>query len=188
MNIIDLSSNIEKESISGHHHEDKHADENFDPHIWTAPNNVKVIAKHIVEALIEKDATNRTYYEANYQSFLTSVEQTDKEILEIFSSLPKGTKFMVFHPSWGYFAKAYDLVQLPVEVEGKNPKPKELIALIKEAKAQKVTAIFTQPEFSDSIAKVMANELHIRVLKVSPLSSQWSKNLINIAKAIAGKK
>jgi zinc transport system substrate-binding protein len=183
MGVVDLSKNIKKEPIGGV----QHRDENLDPHIWTVPNNVKIIAKHIVEALIEKDATNRAYYEANYQSFLTSIEKTDREIGEILSSLPKGTKFMVFHPSWGYFAKAYNLIQLPIEVEGKSPKPKELIALIKEAKAQKVTAIFTQPEFSDALAKVMANELQIQVLKVSPLSPQWSSNLIKIAKAIAGK-
>ncbi len=94
---------------------------------------------------------------------------------------------MVFHPSWGYFAKAYELKQLPVEIEGKSPKPKELIHLIKEAREEQISAIFTQPEFSDSIAKVIANELHIEVIKVSPLAPNWSENLINIAHAIAGK-
>ena len=73
-------------------------------------------------------------------------------------------------------------------MEGKSPKPKELITLMKEAKKEKISAIFTQPEFSDIIANVMANELHIKVIKVSPLSPHWSENLIGIANAIAGKK
>ena len=47
---------------------------------------------------------------------------------------------MVFHPSWGYFANAYDLTQMAVEIEGKSPKPKELIALINEAKEEKITS------------------------------------------------
>ncbi len=187
MKIIDLSANIKKQPVTGGHHKEEGSKENLDPHIWTDPNHVKIIAKHIVKALIEKDPENKAYYEANYHHFLTTIEETDKKIKQILSSLPKGTKFMVFHPSWGYFAKAYGLKQLPVEVEGKSPKPKALMKLIKEAKEQKVTAIFTQPEFSDAIAKVMANELHIKVLKASPLSPDWSENLINIAKAIAGK-
>ena len=94
---------------------------------------------------------------------------------------------MVFHPSWGYFAHAYGLKQVAVEVEGKSPKPRELIELIKEAKNEKIKAIFTQPEFSDSMAKVMASELDIKVIKVSPLAANWSENLIKIADAIAGK-
>ena len=94
---------------------------------------------------------------------------------------------MVFHPSWGYFAHAYGLTQMAVEIEGKSPKPKELIGLINEAKEEKIKAIFTQPEFSDSMAKVMASELHIDVIKVSPLAENWSENLLKIAHAIAGK-
>ena len=41
---------------------------------------------------------------------------------------------MVFHPSWGYFANAYGLKQVPIEIEGKNPKPAQLKELIKHAK------------------------------------------------------
>ena len=106
--------------------------------------------------------------------------------MHILSSLVDGQKFMVFHPSWGYFAKAYNLEQIAVEVEGKEPKPKELIHLLKKAKEKKVNAIFTQPEFSDATAKIIAKELNIPVVKVSPLAPNWSENLINITKAIAG--
>ncbi len=189
MQVIDLSAGIEKLSITAHHDEEQHSEKHkgSDPHIWTSPNNVKIIAEHIYKALAKADPANESYYKQNHDKFISLITETDSKIKSILSSKPKGTKFMVFHPSWGYFAQAYGLQQLPVEIEGKNPKPKELIALIKEAKEEKISAIFTQPEFSDSIAKVMANELHIKVIKVSPLSPHWSENLIGIANAIAGK-
>ena len=192
MQVIDLSEGIQKLSISTHpdaHNEDKtaHKHEGNDPHIWTDPENVKIIALHIYETLMQADPENKVYYKLNYEKFIALINQTDSKIKSILSSKEEGTKFMVFHPSWGYFAQAYGLKQLPVELEGKSPKPKELINLIKEAREEKISAIFTQPEFSDSIAKVMANELHIKVIKVSPLSPEWSENLINIANAIAGK-
>ena len=190
MQIIDLSEGIQKLSISAHldhTKSDAHEHEGDDPHIWTDPENVKIIALHIYESLMNADPQNRTYYRANYEKFIEHINQTNTQIKSILSDKAKGTKFMVFHPSWGYFAKAYDLEQLAVEIEGKSPKPKELIMLIKEAKEGKISAIFTQPEFSDSVAKVMANELNIKVVKVSPLSPDWSENLINIANAIAGK-
>ena len=195
MKVVDLSKGIEKRSIVSHHHYtrnehhvDKHDDHaGMDPHIWTAPANVKVIAKNIFEALSKEDPSNKEYYQKNLDTFLSKIDATDAEIKSVLAHLPKGTKFMVFHPSWGYFAHAYGLEQLAVEVEGKSPKPRELVTLIKEAKEEKVKAIFTQPEFSDAMAKVMANELNINVIKVSPLAADWSKNLLKIAHAIAGK-
>ena len=194
MQVIDLTLGVTKLSMASHdhgshneHHEDEHENQSTDPHIWTSPDNVQIIARNIYRALIKADPSNESYYKQNYETFLVQIKETDSKIKSILSSKPKGTKFMVFHPSWGYFAKAYGLKQLPVELEGKSPKPKELIQLIKEAKEEKISAIFTQPEFSDSIAKVMANELQIKVIKVSPLSPKWSENLINIANSIAGK-
>jgi len=197
MQVIDLADNIAKIQMQKHHTEEKniekahsdhgHEHEGEDPHIWTAPANVKIIAQKIYDALAKRDPENTNYYKNNLDIFLASIDETDRQMREILSSLKDGRRFMVFHPSWGYFAKAYNLEQIAVEVEGKEPKPKELIHLLKEAKEENVKAIFTQPEFSDTVAKLIAKELQIPVVKVSPLAENWAENLINIAKAIAGK-
>jgi len=186
MQIIDLADNIAKIHMheAGH---DGHDHEGSDPHIWTAPANVKIIAKNIYAALVTKDPANTEYYKRNLEIFLASVDETDRQISHILSSLTDARRFMVFHPSWGYFAKAYNLEQIAVEMEGKEPKPKALIDLLKVAKKEKVKAIFTQPEFSDTVAKIIAKELQIPVVKVSPLAPNWSENLIKIANTIAGK-
>ena len=189
MKVIDLSQGIKKIPMAAHHHEEEHHEESgLDPHIWTVPENVAIIAQHIFDALASEDPQNSAYYKANLDTFLAKVKETDARIKNYLAPLPKGTTFMVFHPSWGYFAKAYGLKQLPIEIEGKNPKPRELIAVIKSAQKAHVRAIFTQPEFSDASAKIIADELHIPVIKVSPLAEDWSENLIRIAKAIAGAK
>jgi zinc transport system substrate-binding protein len=189
LKIIDLTQDIHKIPMTAHnehneHHQ--HEQEGLDPHIWTSPANVKIIAHNIYKALQKADPGNTNYYKKNLDAFLVKIDETDKAIKKILSSIPKGAKFMVFHPSWGYFAKAYGLEQLPVEVEGKSPKPRELIHLIKKAREEKIKAIFTQPEFSDATAKIIAKELGIPVIKVSPMDAHWSQNLIKMAKAIAG--
>jgi zinc transport system substrate-binding protein len=188
MKIVDLTEGIEKLPMApAHHHESEHHDqEGLDPHIWTAPENVRIIARHIYTALSHADPAHDAYYKQNLTTFLAQIDRTDRTIRSLLAPLQRPAAFMVFHPSWGYFAKAYDLVQVPVEVEGKKPKPRELVMLIKEAQAKKIRAIFTQPEFSDSSAKIIASELHIPVIKISPLAADWSENLIRIAKAIAG--
>lgn len=196
MQIIDLADNItkmqmkqacEEEADDEHGHHDGHEHEGADPHIWTAPANVKIIAQNIYTALIKNDPDNTEYYKKNFDIFLASIDETDRQVSLILSSLTNTRRFMVFHPSWGYFAKAYNLEQIAVEVEGKEPKPKALIRLLKEAKEKKVNAIFTQPEFSDSVSQIISKELQIPVVKVSPLAPNWSENLIKIANTIAGK-
>ena len=196
--VIDVTKGIEKIPMATEDHEEEHEEEHhdahehhhahsgLDPHLWTAPSNVRIISRNIADALIQADPSHENTYRQGLAAWLAEVNATDEKIRQILSKVPKGTKFMVFHPSWGYFAKEYGLVQLPVEIEGKAPKPKALIRLIKEARRQKVRAIFTQPEFSDTSAQIIAKELGIPVIKVSPMAPDWSANLIRIAKAIAG--
>lgn len=192
MEFIDITKGVEYLEMQKHHHhhdthhhEEKSHNKKYDPHIWTSPANVKILASNIYSALVKEDSDNKSYYKKNYESFLQEIEATDLKIKDIFKDLPKHSKFMVFHPSWGYFAKNYGLVQFPVEVEGKKPKPKTLTKIIKEAKKEKVRVIFAQKELSGDSARTIANELGIKVVKVSPLSKQWSANLINVAGEIA---
>ena len=177
MQVINISQGVEKYKIHN----------TIDPHIWTTPQNIKILATNIYKSLVEFDSKNKDYYRSNYEKLLLKIENTDIKIKNILSSIPPKTKFMVFHPSWGYFAKQYNLIQLPIEIDGKSPKPRELIYIIKKAKKENIKAIFTAPEFSLKASNQIAKELNIKVIQVSPLNPKWSKNLINLAIAIANK-
>lgn len=180
------AKNDDHDDHDEHHEDEEHEEHNGkDPHTWVSPKNVKIMAKNIYDTLVHFDAKNKVYYKTNYNKFIKEINQTDKKIRDILSPLKKHSKFMVFHPSWGYFAKEYDLEQIVIEVEGKEPKPKILQEIIEEAKEEKVKAIFTQTEFSDKSAKVIADELKIKVLKETPLAKNWSENLIKMANSIA---
>jgi zinc transport system substrate-binding protein len=168
-------------------HGKDHDGDGLDPHIWAGTSNAKVIAKNMFNSLVKLDSRNSAYYKVNYEKFLKEIENTDKQIKEILKNTKAGSKFMVFHPSWGYFAKDYGLVQFAIEAGGKNPSPKQIAYLIKEAKEEGVKAVFTAPEFSEKVAMQIAKEVGIPVIKVSPLNPKWSENLIGLAKAIAKK-
>jgi zinc transport system substrate-binding protein len=156
-----------------------------DPHIWLSPKNMKIMAQEILEALISVDQNRSKLYKQNYKKSLKEIDELDKNIKKTLAKVPKGSKFMVFHPSWGYFAKDYHLLQLPIEIEGKEPKPSQLIKLIKIAKKDNIKAIIVQPEFSDKSAKILAKELNAKVVKLSSLSPDWQGVLLKLAKTIA---
>ena len=194
LKIVNISSNVDKLQMSEHHHgEHEHGDHHeeevhhneVDPHTWTSPKNVSIMADSIYKTLIDLDPKNKHFYKVNLDNFKKEIEETDKQIKYALKDIKEDSKFMVFHPSWGYFANEYNLIQIAVEVNGKSAKPKEMIMIIEEAKEENIKIIFTQPEFSDKSAKIIAKEANVRVEKISPLDSNWSQNLINMAQNIA---
>ncbi len=82
---------------------------------------------------------------------------------------------------WGYFAKEYGLEQVPIEIEGKSPKPAQLIELIHYARKNNIRIIFVQPQFSQKSAKVVAKEINGKVIFADPLAEDWFENLRDVA-------
>jgi zinc transport system substrate-binding protein len=152
----------------------------YDPHIWLSPPLVKIQARTIMTALKEMDPENKGRYEAHYQKFVAEIEGLDGQLKQIFSG-KKGLQFMVFHPAWGYFAQAYGIEQVPIEIEGKDPKPAQLKELIKQARAKKIRVIFVQPQFSTKSADLVAKEIGGQVVFADPLAEDWMTNLSQVA-------
>jgi len=185
MKVVPMDRGIEKIPMAAEHrgdedqgHNEAHHPENggLDPHIWLSPPLVKLQAGLILHALLEIDPAHRSAYEANYRRFLSQVDELDAELKALFAG-KQGLHFMVFHPAWGYFARAYGLEQVPVEIEGKTPKPAELKALIDHAKEKGIKVIFVQPQFSTKSAALIAREIGGQVVFADPLAEDWSANL-----------
>ena len=194
LKVVDLSQAVQKipmmtrDTAHGGDPEAKnnHHPRGLDPHIWLSVRNVEKMAPLIEKALETEDPEHATEYRKNLAAFEKRLRTLDERIRKLLAPLPKGSAFMVVHPSWGYFARDYGLRQLPVEIEGKAPKPRQLMRLIDAARKAKIRAIFVQPEFSDKSARLLAKELGVPVLKISPLAEDWSENLLRLSRALAG--
>jgi zinc transport system substrate-binding protein len=152
----------------------------LDPHIWLSPPLVKAQAQTILTALRGIDPVNRAVYESNYQDFISRIDTLDTRLKKTFAG-KQGLQFMVFHPAWGYFAHAYGLEQVPVEIEGKAPKPAQLKELIEHAREKGIKMVFVQPQFSTRSAKLVAKEIGGQVAFVDPLGEDWFANLEEVA-------
>jgi zinc transport system substrate-binding protein len=195
MRIVPTDEGILKLPVSEHrHHElgkghvearskDSHRDHagEPDPHIWLSPPLVKVQAGHIRDALVAVDSANRMLYEDNYAAFAREIDALDAEIKSSFAG-SQGTRFMVFHPSWGYFAHAYGLEQIPIEIEGKDPKPAQIKELIQHSREHGIKVVFVQPQFSTKSAEMIAREIGGQVVPVDPLAGNWAENLREVGR------
>jgi len=155
-----------------------------DPHIWLSPKLVKVQAQTIYDALAQLDPTHKAAYKANLNGFLVDIDALDTEIRTTLAGV-KSRKYMVFHPSWGYFARDYDLEMISIEIGGQEPSAAELADLIGEAREEGIKIIFAQPEFSTRDAETIAREIGGEVLLISPLALDWLDNLRKAAGVFA---
>ncbi|QKF81329.1 metal ABC transporter solute-binding protein, Zn/Mn family [Halarcobacter ebronensis] len=205
MLMVDTSKGIEKLAMAAHHHEDEHEHEHehekehhekdepnhdehehsgLDPHVWLDPILVKTQAQNIYETLVKIDAKNSDFYKKNLDSFLLELDNLNEKIASILKDYDDKA-FMVFHPSWGYFSKRYHLEQISIEIQGKEPKPAQLIELVEEAQKHNIKIVFVAPQFSQKGAKTISKSINGNVAVIDPLSEKWDENLIKVANEIA---
>lgn len=210
--VVHTAAGIAKIPMAAHHHEDDeghghgHAREHhedaaqagrtavedadghgtLDPHIWLDPALVKIQAGHIRDGLSAADPAGAQEYAANADAFMQDLDRLDAEIRATLSVLPADRRtFLVFHPSWGYFAKAYGLTQAAIEIEGKEPSPKDMERVIAMGRETGAKVVFVQPQFSEKSASVIAKQIGATVVRLDPLAEDWSGNLRRAAHAFA---
>ena len=174
---IKTQNGIEKIAMNSHHdhdheHEKDHDHGNLDPHIWLDPILVKTQSKNILNALCETYGEKCEKFNANFYAFEKKLDELDEFAKAKLKDL-KEAKFIVYHPSWGYFATRYDLEQIAIEIEGKEPKPADLAKLIEEAKEEGVKVIFVSPQFSKKAALAIASASGANVEEIDHLSGDW---------------
>ena len=88
---------------------------------------------------------------------------------------------MVYHPAWGYFGDTYNLRQIAIEDEGKQPGPAGVAALIQQAREFNISVIFVSPQFDTSNAQTIAEEIHGGVIAADSLMSEYQSTLLQLA-------
>lgn len=192
MRVVLTDAGVEKIPMEAHHSQGKdeaerpraqsadHDHQRLDPHIWLAPPLVKRQANIILEALLQADPAHSAGYERRYMEFARELDELHVYLESLFNG-KEDLEFMVFHPSWGYFARTYGLRQIAIEIEGKAPKPAQLMEVIHYARQHHIQAIFVQPQFSKKSAALIAREINARVVTVDPLAGNWNENMKRVA-------
>ncbi|WP_147820248.1 metal ABC transporter solute-binding protein, Zn/Mn family [Salidesulfovibrio onnuriiensis] len=187
LRVFPLDNGVSKVPMQAHAHDEAevhhegHGHQGLDPHIWTSPLLVKQVAGNILAGLVEIDPGNEAAYRRNHNAFVGRVDALHQEIQKTLAGVPEHAEFMVYHPAWGYFARTYHLVQIPVESEGKAPGPRQLGELIEHAREHHIKVIFVQPQLSERSARTIAEAIDGQVVKADPLAYDWPENLLRVA-------
>ena len=135
-----------------------------DPHIWTSPRNLRVMAATLLSQL-ESMYPDSTRYRENYERFANRMDSLDHALQAIFAD--------------------YGLTQLAIEDEGKEPSGNHVRTLVDEARNARISRILYQRQFSRSTVEALASELKAETVAIDPLGYDIPSNLLFIAHSIA---
>lgn len=174
--IIDGSEGIGLREIGGDDSDDGH---NKDPHIWMSPKNAIQMVKNLRDGLVDADDENGGFYEEGASDYIQELQGLHSQMEDDFADY-EGDKFLVYHPSFGYLADQYNLTQIPIQAEGKDPGTKGLQSMIDQAKDENITVIFVSPQFDKSNAETIADAIGGEVSSINPLDQDYIDNIRKI--------
>ena len=159
-----------KEDGHDDHGHEGHAHGEYDPHIWLDPINAKVILKEMTEHLVENDSKNASVYKKNLENALRDL---DKLTMNVMTELNQSTASIVFHDAYQYFEERFNVNILGAFTVNTDVMPgAEQLAEIREIiEHDKVTCVFSEPQFNPDIIKAVAKDMNIKTGVVDPLGA-----------------
>ncbi len=167
---VDVSNGINLVTVAEEHHENAAHDEHdsiYDPHIWTDPQNAKIIVKNISDALCAADEKNAGFYRQNAENLLNELDKLDSDFEAFFSSCENKTIVFGSRFAMYYFAKRYGLNCIAAfdtcsgEGEASPGKIAELCEIIKK---NNLKAVYYEELSDPSVANTIAAETNTKAL------------------------
>lgn len=188
----DHDDHAKKEDGHDDHGHEGHAHGEFDPHIWLDPLNAKKILKEMAKHLIENDQANESIYKENLKK---ANKDLDKLVKQVKSELNKDFKSIVFHDAYQYFEKRFEVNVLGAFTVNTDVLPgAEQLSEIREIiEHEKVTCVFSEPQFNPNIINAVAKDTNIKTGVLDPLGATLNPGkglyfdlISNMAKSFKG--
>lgn len=151
-----------------------------DPHLWTSPDNMAIVARNVCDALCSIDTAGAAGYKARLLTVEKRIADTDAAIRGKLAPL-QCRSFVVFHPSLTYFARLYGVTQIALEEHGKEPTAAHLKHIVDEARSSGIRNVLVQAEFDKEHALAIARELGAELRTINPLSYDWHAEMLHVA-------
>ena len=152
----------------GHGHEEEeegeeHAHGELDPHFWFDPQRVQQAVNSIAAQLSTVDPGSQTLYRDNAAAYNRELDDLHAWITEQVSVLPEDRRVLVTsHDSFQYFAQRYGFevagAVFPSVTTEVEPTAQDLAMLIETIEHEGVSAVFTERQLVDRLARRVAEE------------------------------
>ncbi len=155
-----------------------------DPHAWLSLRHARTMAAAVRDGLCRLDPAREAVYRRNWEQYAAELAALDSTLAARLGA--SGVRaFLVYHPSWGYFARDYGLRQLSVEQEGREPTAQRLGQLVDELRRERLRTLFVAPQFEPRSARAIAAEIGATVVTADPLPRRYLAEMGRFGTALA---
>lgn len=160
--VVETSIGVDLIKSDGNNHDD------CDPHTWVSPANLKIQAKNVLDALVDIDKQNEEYYKENYKILAAKLDKLNGDIKEASKQFKIKT-IITSHEAFGYFAKEYGLMQIPIRGMSpeQEPSPAKLAEIVDICLENHVRYIFTEKFVNPKFSNIIADEINGDVLTLN---------------------
>ncbi len=137
-----------------HHHEGS-----VNGHAWVSPKAAAVMTRTIAQGLARQDPSHAREFRFNAEQYSKKLEALAQEMTD-WVSRARNKNCLAFHDILAYLARdiGLNLIGVIESHPGLEPSPKDMVRLIKILREQRVAAIFSEPQYSDKVVKVLSRE------------------------------
>ncbi len=139
-----------------------------DEHIWTTPENAKLISSAICENLCDISPENSEYFKSNLESYLKELEALDIEILNVVENSKRKTLVFGDKFPFRYFAEKYSIKCYSAYSDcGSEGEPSaRLVADITDIVKKEKIPVILYIEFSNAkVANTIAKETNTKAME-----------------------
>jgi ABC-type Zn uptake system ZnuABC Zn-binding protein ZnuA len=160
-------------------------------HYWLDPHNAQPITASILQALAALSPADKGRFEKNRDAFLSRLNEKIGQ-WETAVKPYRGTKAVVIHDSWAYFAERFglDIVAAAEPTPGVPPSPAELAALFKRMREAGVKLVIAEPRSNPSLARQIEEKSGAKAVTLLPSGSDYlalfDENLRRLTAALKG--
>lgn len=145
-------------------------EESADPHFWLDPEAVKAIVPELAMIMSKLNKSDSAKYMQNAELLTLKLNSLSSEMQSILQPY-KGKSVMLFHPSFLYFLKRYELRYAGAieESPGKEPTARFLKELIDRVKLSGIHTLYIEPQLPDKSIKPVLESAGLKFLTLDPL-------------------
>lgn len=175
--VKEINKNIDYINISGKLNND---DDDYDPHIWLSPKNMKIMAENIYNEIIKIDPKNKLFYKDNLNGLKEKLAKLDKNINDELIKY-HGKSIIVPHEAFGYFTRDYKLTQVPIENINSSSEPDlgRIAEIVDIAKKDNINTVFYEYNESKKLSENIAKEINGSVKEIYTIENITKEQIEN---------
>ncbi len=154
-----------------------------DAYVWLNPQHMARCAIIVYQGLSSDEPRRTLAFRDQAYLLIERLEALDAELKEQMAPY-KGRTFYINHPTLGHFAHHYGLEQVSIEATEDEVSAESMADLIRRAKSEGATAVLTQPQFPESGAEALAQELGLELIEIDVMAEDYFENMRRIADSL----